>query len=250
MRRFYLPPDFAPALNQEIFVLEGQQARHMAQVLRLRAGDEVEFFDGSGQVLRARLHRIEQGRISLALTERRREPVPAYPPLTLALALLKGNKMDLVVQKANELGVHAFLPLVTKFCEKRGGGGAASARWQRIVIESCKQCKRTIPMQIGPSQPVPSLTESDFSWAALRLVAWEDEQHAGLPLATLKANTGPICLLIGPEGGLHREELAWLGEQGFHSFSLGGHVLRAETAAIAAVAIVQHLCGALQPQIS
>lgn len=249
MRRFYLPPDLVPIFDQDTFILKGQEARHMAQVLRLRAGDEVEFFDGSGQVMCARLQTVEQARISLTIIERRRESAPAYPPLTLALAQLKGNKMDLVVQKANELGVHAFLPLVTKFCEKRGGGEAAGARWQRIVIESCKQCKRTIPMQIGSAQPVPHLTASDFSWATLRLVAWEDEQQAGLPLAAIDANTGPVCLLIGPEGGLHRDELAWLREQGFQSFSLGSHVLRAETAAIAAVAIIQHLCGALQPQI-
>lgn len=249
MRRFYLPPEFIPAADQKIFVLEGQEARHMVQVLRLRAGEEVEFFDGSGLVLRARLQMVEQGRISLVVSDHRLEPVPAYPQLTLALALLKGNKMDLVVQKANELGVHAFLPLVTKFCEKRGGGEATSARWQRIVIESCKQCKRTIPMQIGPAQPVPLLMETDFSWAALRLVAWEEEQQAGLPIADLQANTGPVCLLIGSEGGLHRDEVVWLKEQGFHSFSLGERVLRAETAAIATVAIVQHLSGALCPQI-
>ena len=249
MRRFYLPSEFAPAPNQELLVIAGQQARHMAVVLRLRSGEKVEFFDGSGQVLRARLQTVEQGRISLVITERRLEPAPAYPQLTLAQALLKGSKMDLVVQKANELGVHSFLPLVTTFCEKRSGGEAAAARWQRIVIESCKQCKRTVPLQIGPSQPAPLLTETDFSWAALRLVAWEEEGQAGLPLAALQANTGPICLLIGPEGGLHKEEVLWLKEQGFHSFSLGAQVLRAETAAIAAVAIVQHLSGALRPQI-
>ena len=106
-----------------------------------------------------------------------------------------------------------------------------------------------MPLQVAPSQPVSLLTETDFSWAALRLVAWEEEQQAGLPIAALEANTGPVCLLIGPEGGLHQEELTWLKEQGFHSFSLGGHVLRAETAAIAAVAIVQYLSGALRPQI-
>ncbi len=221
----------------------------MALILRLRAGEDVEFFDGSSQVLRARLQTVEPGRVSLVILERHQEPAPAYPQLTLAQALLKGNKMDFVVQKANELGVHAFLPLVTRFCEKRSGGEAAAARWQRIVIESCKQCKRTVPLQVAPSQPVSLLTETDFSWAALRLVAWEEEQQAGLPIAALEANTGPVCLLIGPEGGLHQEELTWLKEQGFHSFSLGGHVLRTETAAIAAVAIVQYLSGALRPQI-
>ncbi len=248
MRRFYLAPGSVPAPPQEMLTITGQQAHHMAQVLRLRPGDVVEFFDGSGQVLRARLQSVEQVRIIVAIAERLQEPVAGHPQLILAQALLKGNKMDLVVQKANELGVHAFVPLVTRFCEKRSGGEAAAARWQRIVIESCKQCKRAVPMQIGLSQAPPLLSEMDFSWAALRLVAWEAEKQANLPVATLQQNSGPICLLIGPEGGLHQDELVYLKEQGFQAFSMGSHILRAETAAIAAVAIVQHLSGALQRQ--
>ncbi|NLZ17856.1 MAG: 16S rRNA (uracil(1498)-N(3))-methyltransferase [Desulfobulbaceae bacterium] len=249
MRRFYLSPEFLPVPGQSTIDLVGEQARHLAQVLRLGKGEEVEFFDGLGQILTVRLLAVEPGRISTRVVSRRREAVAAHPQLVLVQALLKGNKMDLLVQKANELGVQALLPLVSRFCEKRSSSEAAAARWQRIVIESCKQCQRAVPMQIGSVQPPLLLGETDFSWAGLRLVAWEDERKADLPLNALKENTGPICLLIGPEGGLHTDELSWLQQQDFHAFSLGPRILRAETAAIAAVAIVQYLSGALRPQI-
>lgn len=250
MRRFYLPAPCVPTNSQNLIELEGQQARHMALVLRLKAGEKVEFFDGCGQVFSTRLLAVEQGRVSALVEERCQETTPRHPQLVLAQALLRGKKMDLVVQKANELGVHAFVPLLTRFCENRSGGQAAAERWQRIVIESCKQCRRAIPMHIE-HQALQQLTSMDFSWAGLRLVAWEGEQRAGLPpaLEGLRVHSGPICLLIGPEGGLHQDELAWLKAQGFHSFSLGVHILRAETAAIAGIAIVQHLSGALQPQM-
>ena len=135
-----------------------------------------------------------------------------------------------------------MLPLVTQFCEKREGGAAALARWQRIVIESCKQCRRALPMQIAA--PVP-LAGADFSWAKTRLVAWEGEHEAGLPFAPLEPAAGPLCLLVGPEGGLHQDEVAHLQSQGFRAFSLGALVLRAETAAISGLSVLRWLSGGL-----
>lgn len=249
MRRFYLPPEYAAALDADELTVEGPQARHMALVLRLGSGEAVEFFDGRGLVVQARLQKLTHERISAVVTARRQESQPSHPRLVLAQALLKGKKMDFLVQKANELGVHAIQPLVSRFCERHGSSETGLARWQRIVIESSKQCRRAIPMHIGPVLPPPLLTETDFSWAALRLVAHEGERQSELSAETLNSGKEPICLVIGPEGGLHPSELACLQEQGFLSFSLGPRILRAETAALAAVAIIQHLSGALRPQM-
>lgn len=253
MRRFYLPPECAAALTGEELTVEGAQARHMALVLRLGPGEAVEFFDGRGLVLQARLQHMTRDRISAVVAARHQEVgPPRHPRLILAQALLQGKKMDLLVQKANELGVYAMQPLVGRFCDRHGASDAVLARWQRIVIESCKQCRRAVPMALGPVLPPPALIEADFSWAALRLVAHMGnggERQAELCTDMLQGGTEPVCLVIGPEGGLHRDELAYLQEQGFRSFSLGPRILRAETAALAAVAIVQHLSGALRPQI-
>ncbi len=249
MRRFYLPPECAAALDTDELTVEGPQACHMARVLRLGAGETVEFFDGRGLVVQACLRRVTHERISALVTARRQETRSDHPRLVLAQALLKGKKMDFLIQKANELGVHALQPLVSRFCERHGSSETGLARWQRIVIESSKQCRRAIPMHIGPLLPPPLLSEADFSWAALRLVAHEGERQSELSKEALTNGKEPICLVIGPEGGLHPCELACLQEQGFLSFSLGPRILRAETAALAAVAIIQHLSGALRPQM-
>ena len=198
MRRFYFPalaaPDAGPS-DQSPLVLTGPEARHLALVLRLKAGDTVEFFDGLGQVVQARLQSVTPQQVRAVPVAAHAGRADSCPDLVLAQALLKGRKMDLVVQKANELGVQRLLPLVTQFCEKREGGAAALARWQRIVIESCKQCRRALPMQIAAPAP---LAGADFSWAKTRLVAWEGEHEAGLPFAPLEPAAGPLCLLVAP----------------------------------------------------
>ena len=214
----------------------------MAMVLRLKPGQNVEFFDGQGTLLSAVLVQVEKQRVVAEITASREEQDQSPSPLTLAQCLLKGKKMDLVVQKATELGVHTFLPLVSRYCENRGERNPVE-RWQRIMIEACKQSHRVTPMQI---LPVTSLEEADFSLHCHRLVAWEAEHSLCLPTEFVK-QPGPICLLLGPEGGIHQEEIAFLQAQRFTSFSLGPRILRGETAALASVSIVQYLCGALNP---
>ena len=244
MRRFYLPAKCMPANELGRFSLQGQQARHIVQVLRLRQGDQVEFFDGSGRVLRASLHEVGHAQVTAELIETWVEEVPVHPPLFLAQALLKGKKMDLLVQKATELGVRQFIPVISRYCEARSTRDSALERWQRIGIEACKQCKRPIPMQIA--EPIAT-DQLDFSPFAHKLLAWDEEKEQPLPTNFLQENPGPICLFLGPEGGLHTDEVDLLRMQGFLSFSLGRKVLRAETAALAAISIVQYLSGALRP---
>jgi len=242
MRRFYLDPDILATDHIEI---RGAEARHMATVLRLRPGQTVEFFDGQGTVLTAILRSTDKHLITAEIIERRREQLCDPTPLTLAQCLLKGKKMDLLVQKATELGVHNFLPIVSRYCENRGERDPLE-RWQRIMIEACKQCHRATPMTIMPVTP---LDQADFSPFSHRLVAWEGEQSAPLPTAFIDA-PGPLCLLLGSEGGLQAEEIESLMQQEFTPFSLGPRILRGETAALAATAIVQYLSGSLRPPLA
>ena len=238
MRRFFLP---AGSRAGETITLTGAEARHMVQVLRLRPGQAVEFFDGRGGIVTADLTGCDQRLVTARVTGYRQEREASAAPLTLAQALLKGKKMDFLVQKATELGVHAFLPVVTRHCENRGDRDHQQERWQRIMIEACKQCHRAEPMRILPVTQLEGLDPG--AWVH-RLAAWEGERQAALPAALAPAPTG---LFLGPEGGLHADDLYTLGALGFTTFSLGPRILRGETATLAAVAIVQHLTGSLQP---
>ena len=223
--------------------MTGPEARHIALVLRLAPGQEVEFFDGSGAVFSAVLEQTDKDLVRAAITRVRRNDSETKTPLILMQALLKGKKMDLLVQKATELGVHTFVPVLTRYCENHGNREHQHERWQRIMIEACKQCQRLSPMRI---LPVTALSQAKLMDGSLRVAAWEDEQEAALP-ATLPQTERPVYLFLGPEGGLHGEDLSLLHERHFSTFSLGPRILRGETAAIAAISIIQYLRGALQP---
>jgi 16S rRNA (uracil1498-N3)-methyltransferase len=240
MRRFFLQQ---AAISAELIVVTGTEARHITSVLRLKSGQAVEFFDGKGSIFSAVLEKTEKNMVTAVITAVRQDGGVAASPLTVAQCLLKGKKMDLLIQKATELGVHSFMPVVSRYCENHGDRRHQEERWQRIMIEACKQCHRAAPMRI---EPVEFLENTDFSACSHRLAAWEQEQSAALPTPFIE-HPGAICLFLGPEGGLHSEDLQILQQQQFATFSLGPRILRGETAALAAMAIIQYLTGTLQP---
>ncbi|MCL2789565.1 MAG: 16S rRNA (uracil(1498)-N(3))-methyltransferase [Desulfobulbus sp.] len=240
MRRFFLPPH---ALAGNRLTLTGSEAHHLATVLRLTPGQTVELFDGQGAVHTALLQVVDHDRVMAEITATRLEAATVGSPLTLAQCMLKGKKMDVLVQKATELGVQTFAPLMSRYCENHGDRNRQQERWQRIMLEACKQCRRTTPMRILPVMPLARL---DAALYLHRLVAWEEERKAPLSV-DFTGRPGPICLVVGPEGGLHADELQVLQQGQFTAFSLGPLILRGETAALAAAAIVQFLAGTLQP---
>ena len=240
MRRFFLS---SHSLTENRLVLAGPEAHHLATVLRLKPGQTVELFDGQGAVHTARLQVVERDRVVAEITATRWEPAVAASPLTLAQCMLKGKKMDFLVQKATELGVQCFAPLESRYCENHGDRDRQRERWQRIMLEACKQCRRTTPMRILPVTP---LARFEVAAYVHRLVAWEEERAAALP-ADIANRPGPICVVLGPEGGLHADDLLALRQGQFTAFSLGPLILRGETAALATAAIVQFLAGSLQP---
>jgi 16S rRNA (uracil1498-N3)-methyltransferase len=226
--RFFLdaPPDAGRA------VLTGDEARHLLRVLRAREGDEVIVFAGTGVAWPARVVRIGRDEVELAVggpDSRAADPAPA---LTIAVALPKGERQKWLVEKLTELGVSCLVPLVTD----RGvaeATPAALARLRRTVIEACKQCGRNTLLEIAtPATPAELLGRLDpATWP---LVA----DPTGAPLVTLPRPESPggILALVGPEGGFTCEEVAGAVAAGCAPVSLGPHVLRIETAAIAAAA--------------
>lgn len=234
MRRFFVDP---LSITAETAYLSKTESQHIAAVLRLKSGDTVELFDGTGKVYHGKLQKISSAQVTVQLLSNRLEERNGIPPLILCQGLLKGKKMDFLIQKATELGIQTFQPLVTRYSENRGNPVRQNERWQRIMLEACKQSKRTIPMKI---QAVASFDRIDLGPCATRLFLWEDEQHQAIKPTLLKRE-GAVCLLVGPEGGFHPDEVILAREKGFQTVTLGRRTLRAETASLAAVTIVQYL---------
>lgn len=240
-RRFFAPPG-AFNFGKQTVMLASDEARHLREVLRLKVGDEVQVFDGKGREFRAA---VSQARREFAELEIRGEIEPMRPEspldLALAVALLKGEKFDLVVQKGTELGVNSFIPLITRYADIRLRDDADAAkrvaRWQRIALEAAKQSGRAVVPEVG----MPAPFELVIREASCLLFS----ERGGQPLnPDLKPES--IKAVIGSEGGWSDEELDQARAAGVSIVTLGGRVLRAETAAIATAALLQHRYGDLK----
>lgn len=226
--RFFLlsPPHAGRAL------LEGDEARHLVRVLRGKVGDLVRVFDGSGVEWPARVMMIGRDEVTLDLGEPLVAAVVITSPLTLAVALPKGDRQKWLVEKLTELGVARLVPLVTL----RGvaeATPAAAHRLRRGVLEACKQSGRNTLMEIGEPQTIAEILRQRPA-AALMLVA----DPGAPPLDTSSPATAGHTVLgfVGPEGGFTADELALLAAAGVERIGLGPHILRVETAAIALAA--------------
>lgn len=238
MRRFFYDPLIR--INTEQILITGPDAHHIRNVLRMQTGDKAELFDGRGTVVFGQIARVSSKEVIFQVLSRQDE-ADAGVSLTLAQAVLKGKKMDMLVQKATELGVHTFLPVITRYCEKSGRARQQLERWQRIMMEACKQCRRPIPMQICPPT---ALKEVVLPEELHKIMPWENE--ADMPFSALDLDNGkPVLVLVGPEGGFHPDELAYAEKVGFRTVSLGPRILRAETAALTATVLAQQAAGNL-----
>ena len=240
-RRFHAPPAGFD-LTQQTVTLTADEARHLRDVLRLQAGDEVYVFDGRGREFRCAVVKTMRDAAELRIEA---EVEPAKPEsqlqLNLCVALLKGEKFDLVVQKATELGVTKVTPLITRYADihLRDAADATKrvARWQRIAVEAAKQSGRAFVPEI-------SLPVAFESLQANGLVAMFSER-GGESLESLHPSD-TITAIVGSEGGWSDEEIESARARDFHVITLGGRILRAETAAIAVTTLLQHMFGDLK----
>ena len=213
-------------------VLEGDEARHLTRVLRAKVGDTVSLFDGRGREWPARVASLGRDRVELDTTEPTVDPVPVAIPLTLAVALPKGDRQKWMVEKLTELGTARLVPLETT----RGVAEAtasAQVRLERVVIEACQQCGRNTLMEIAAGRPLERLL-AEVPAGACVVIA-----HPGgrlLDAATMPPTATAMIALVGPEGGFTDEELGTADRAGVIRISLGPRILRVETAAIALAA--------------
>lgn len=247
MRRFFIEPANLAGTRG---VLTGAEAHHLTTVLRLEAGALLRLFDGTGRVYDARVESIRKGLVEVAILAAIHEENRQRNELHVGLALLKGKKIDFIVQKATELDVTGFYPFISRYCINRSGSGPD--RWQRIALEACKQSNRPVPPVLGPVRDFSSLVSASLPAGgadSVKLIFWEEE--GGKPLHEVFDTSpglwrGPVMILIGPEGGFSREEVEQATAAGYLPVTMGKRVLRAETAALAAIAICQYLLGNLQ----
>ncbi len=247
MRRFFFDPN---TRFGDRVTLSEQESYHIARVLRLQKDTQIELIDGLGGLFTAVI--VDVGRNVACRIVGQREMVVDTEKVSLWVGqgLLKGKKMDTPIQQCTELGVARLTPFVSSRCQGRPDemqGRKKSERWERIVVSACKQCGRAQPMEIDEVIDFSAmLALANQDSGLLRLVFWEEEEKVHLhEVMTADQAIGGVCILLGPEGGFSRSEMAVAKDLGWQTVSLGSCILRAETATLTAVSLVQYLIGNL-----
>ena len=236
-RLYVAPAELRAASAAGTLTVRGAEHRHLARVLRVDRGDAVTLFDGAGVEMEAEVARVGHGQIELAVggpsAGLRSE---ARPAIVLLVAVPKGPRMDLLVQKTVELGVSWIVPVLSARAVARPEPGRR-ARWLKIAREAARQCGRAdVPQVEAPLPLADALALPDLP--ARRLALYEAERGRSLRV-TLAEAPGPVAtaVLVGPEGGFARAEIDVAETAGFVPVGLGPRILRVETAAIVAVGL-------------
>jgi 16S rRNA (uracil1498-N3)-methyltransferase len=238
--RFYVP-DLDPEAPKA--ALPADEARHLTRVLRLAAGDEIAIFDGRGHEVRARVAAAVRDRVQVDVLEPIVPAPEARVPLVLVQAVLKGDKMDDAVRDATMMGVAAIEPIITARTIGRGRAlesGRAAERWQRIAVQSVKQCRRATVPVVGAGRSFSDWLAGDGS--GMRLILVEPSASGGTEqsLHFLEDHSpAAMSLVVGPEGGWTLDERQQAEAAGCFPVTLGALTLRADAVALAAVAIVR-----------
>lgn len=240
--RIHVEQPLAPAAE---LTLPTQAAEHVARVLRMSAGDGLTLFNGDGADYAATLVNVGKRDVMVRIDSREDLANESPLQLTLAQAVARGEKMDLIVQKATELGVARIVPLFTERSEVKLEAARAEKRllhWRAVATSACEQSGRARVPEVMPAQALQGWLENLANDHAQRL--------ALLPEGTLRAREVPFTgaggfLVVGPEGGLGDRDVAALREAGFQGLRLGPRILRTETAGLAALAALQALHGDL-----
>jgi 16S rRNA (uracil1498-N3)-methyltransferase len=224
--------------------IDGDAANHIARVLRLRQGEPLTLFDGGGGEYAARIEEFRKGAVIVSVDEQLPVARESPLPITLAQGVSRGERMDWVVQKATELGVTRIIPVLTERSVVRLDAKQAERKrlhWQAIAVAACEQSGRDrIPGVDVPLTLAEFAGKADSRATRVLLSPTGSQRVADLPRAE-----GGIVVLIGPEGGLSEAEQRAALAAGFVAVRLGPRVLRTETAAVAALTLLQHRFGDL-----
>ncbi|MBW1805924.1 MAG: 16S rRNA (uracil(1498)-N(3))-methyltransferase [Deltaproteobacteria bacterium] len=227
MRRFFIEEIME---RDGSCVISGSEARHIRKVLRMDPGDRFILMDGKGSRFQAVITSAKHKDLAVCLEKRLPEPPPSPIKTTLCQALLKSRPMDYMVQKTSELGVNRISPFSS----------------ERTVVRLEKDADRNAPAEISAISSFQELTRQFGCEEGLKLILWEEEDTKDLKEVLRRCDPARQFIgIVGPEGGFTGEEIRTAKEAGFISVSLGHRILRAETAAISLIGIVQYEWGDL-----
>lgn len=245
MNRFFVP-EAVLAQGSIIEITDSQDVQHIQKVLRMKVGETLEIADGSGSEAIGEITGLQKGSVTVAIIEEctinRESPVE----IVLYQALPKGQKWEVILQKNTEIGVSAFVPVVTERCVVKLSDMASEnkkrVRWQMIIDEAAKQSKRG---KLPVLKPAISLKEALLTLEEFDLVLIPHTGDGTLPLATVLRDRGvkKVAVFIGPEGGFTDGESQAVIEAGGQSITLGPRILRTETAGFVACSILQYVFG-------
>jgi len=225
----YQDADLAPGRTTR---LEGSEADHAKRSLRLRTGDAVHLVNGRGRRYQGRV--VDLGKQFVDVEIQSEETLPVWPAVSvwLGAGVLRSTRMDTLVEKASELGVSRFVPLVLeRSVAKPGGEGTKENRWHRLAIESLKQSRRSQLMDVD----LPRTLDAFLNALPLDAQLWAADPEGEAPSHVPRSVSGTLGLVVGPEGGLSSRERAILLDRKARLIALGRNRLRAETAAISLV---------------
>jgi 16S rRNA (uracil1498-N3)-methyltransferase len=240
MRRFYLAPQECGA---DHLILTGNEAHHAADVLRVKVGDTVAVLDGAGSELACRVASVTRKKVQLEVQGRTTEPPPPWQ-ITLVQAIPKGKMLEAIIQKATELGVWRVVPLLSQRVTTHLEGDSIehkAEKWRQTAVEAIKQCGQRWLPQVEPPMTLPAwLARGEKFELTLVASLQGDSRHlrAYFPAGARRPRT--VCVWIGPEGDFAPEEMEAIKGAGALPITLGPLVLRSETAALCALAIINH----------
>lgn len=233
-------------INDSELWLSGEQARYVSRVLRLKADDGVVLFDGTGGEFSAVIKAFRKDRVLLKIGRRRSKEVESPLSIHLVQGISRGGRMDLVVQKSTELGVSRITPVISEYSVVRLAADKAAKRrehWLKVARGACEQCGRNTLPEIELPQKLDTWLESLAYGAATGIML---DPASSESLKSMPATVDAVTLLIGPEGGFSKFEYRRCEDLGLKRISLGPRILRTETAALAAIAVLQAHWGDLR----
>jgi 16S rRNA (uracil1498-N3)-methyltransferase len=250
MRYFYIDP---ARMDGDRVKITGEEARHIARVVRLHKDDRIHLLDGCGKAYEGIIRDVSAAVVTVDITGQRSVDTESPLAITVAQALIKDRKMDRLIRQLTEVGVTRWIPFSARRSVARMKTTKIAARlqrWEKISLAAVKQCRRGRPMRIEAPMDFQSMLAASET-ADLKLIFWEQAAFGrGVPVVQMPSPRKHCFLAVGPEGGFDETEMQAARRAGFVPLSLGPRILRAETAALAAAVLVQHWFGDLGEKIA
>jgi len=229
--------------------ITGKEARHIRNVLRMKKGEMLILMDKEGQSFEATIGEVHYKEVKVTITK----TMPPLPPspvkISLAQALIKSHPMEYLIQKVTELGIHSIHPFYserTVIKLKPDNLAHKIDRWNEIIKSACKQCGRATLPDLNTPLLFEEMIKDAPDRKTLKILLWEDEDKVDLKRLLTSMSSAPhVFVIVGPEGGFTLNEINLAKDAGFHIVSLGNRILRAETAAVSLLSIIQYEWGDL-----